>query len=123
MNTTPDVIEEALRAWADGNLDALEGVLDPQVSLRWVEPGPWDCTNRNQVMRLLRQRQTERHGQPPYPVHVTRVDDATYVVSSHSPIDPDGPQPFPVATRVTVADGKVIAMQQYRTDPEWASRT
>ena len=74
-------------------------------------------------MRLLRQRQTERRGQPPYPVHVTRVDDATYVVSSDSPIDPDGPQPFPVATRVMVADGNVIAMQQYRTEAESATHT
>ena len=122
MNT-PDVIEEGLRAWADGNLDALEAVLDPQVSLLWVEPGPWDCTNRDQVMRLLRQRQTERHGQPPYPVHVNRVDDATYVVSSDSPIDPDGPQPFPVATRITVANGKVTEMQQYKTQAQPAVET
>ena len=90
MNASPDVIEEGLRAWAAGNLDALEAVLDPQVSLRWVEPGPWDCTDRDQVMRLLRHRQTERHGQPPYPVHVTRVDGDTYIVSSDSPIDPTG---------------------------------
>jgi hypothetical protein len=64
----PGVTEEGLRAWTDGDLDALEAVLDPQVNLLWAEPGPWDC--------------------------------------------PDGPQPFPVATRVTVADGRVIAMQQ-----------
>jgi ketosteroid isomerase-like protein len=115
VNTSPDVIEEGLRAWAAGHLDALEAVLDPQVSLRWVEPGPWDCTDRDQVMRLLRQRQTERHGQPPYPVQVTRVDGDTYVVSSDSPIDPDGPQPFRVATRITVANGKVTEMQQYKT--------
>jgi ketosteroid isomerase-like protein len=111
----PDVIEEGLLAWAAGDLDALEALLEPQVSLRWVEPGPWDCTNRDQVMRLLRQRQAERYGQPPYPVHVTRVDGDTYVVSSDSPIDPDGLQPFPVATRVTVAHGKVTEMQQYKT--------
>jgi len=30
----------------------------------------------------------------------------------------DGPQSFPVATRITVAGGKVTAMQQYRTDSE-----
>jgi ketosteroid isomerase-like protein len=114
MNT-PDVIEEGLRAWAAGDLDKLEALLDPHVTLRWVEPGPWDCTNRDQVMRLLRQRRAERHGQPPYPVHVTRVDGDTYVVSSDSPIDPNGPQPFPVASRVTVANGKVTEMQQYKT--------
>jgi hypothetical protein len=66
-------------------------------------------------MRPLRQRQAERHGEPPYPVHVTRLDGDTYVMSSDSPIDPDGPQPFPVATRITVANGKVTEMQQYKT--------
>ena len=70
-----------------------------------------------------RQRHTERLGRPPYPVHVTRIDDDTYAVSSDSPIDPDGPQPFPVATRITVGDGKVIEMQQYRTDAKPASGT
>src|SRR5882672_450830 len=118
----PDVIEEGLRAWADGDLDALEAVLDPQVSLRWVEPGPWDCTSRDQVMGLLRQRQTERHGQP-NPVHVTRIDGDTYVVSSDSPIDPDGPQPFGVATRITVANGKETEMQQYKTQTRPAVET
>jgi ketosteroid isomerase-like protein len=122
VNTSPDVIEEGLRAWAAGNLDALEAVLDPQVNLRWVEPGPWDCTDRDQVMRLLRQRQTERHGQPPYRVQVTRVDGDTYVVSSASPIDPDGPQPFRVATRITVANGKVTEMQQYKTKAKRADQ-
>jgi hypothetical protein len=73
----PDVIEEGRRAWAAGNLDAREAIPDPQVSPRWVEPGPSDCTSREQVMRLLRQRHTERHGRPPYPVHVTRVDGDT----------------------------------------------
>ena len=122
MNANPDVIEEGLRAWAAGDLDALEALLDPQVSLLWVEPGPWDCTNRDQVMRLLRQRHTERRGQPPYPVHVTRVDAETYVVSSDSPIDPDGPQPVPVATRITVTNGKVTAMQQYKTETKPANQ-
>jgi ketosteroid isomerase-like protein len=118
MSAGADVIERGLRAWAAGDLDALEAVLDPQVTLRWVEPGPWDCTNRDQVMCLLRQRHTERHGEPPYRVHVTRIDDDTYLVSSDNPIDPDGPRPFLVATRITVAAGKVIEMQQYRTHSE-----
>ena len=122
MNTHPDVIEAGLRAWADGDLQALEAVLDPRVNLLAIEPGPWDCTNRDQVMRLLRQRRTERHGQPSQPVHVSRLDDTTYVVSSGSPIDPDDPQSLRIATRITVTDGKVIQMQQYRADVESANQ-
>jgi len=34
-----DPIEAGLQAWMSGDLDALEAVLDPRVSLRWVEPG------------------------------------------------------------------------------------
>jgi hypothetical protein len=40
----------------------------------------------------------------------------TFVVATENPIDNDGPQPFPVATRITVTGGKVTAMQQYRDD-------
>jgi hypothetical protein len=98
-----ELIERGLTAWADGELDVLETVLDPDVTLRWVAPGEWDCVGRDQVMRLLRQRQAE--GNRAYPVRVERVDEHTFLVSSTKPIDFDGPQPFPVATRVSVADG------------------
>jgi hypothetical protein len=73
-------------------------------------------------MGALRQRQTGRDGQPPYPVHVDRVEADTDVVPSDSPIDPDGPLPFPVATGVTVTNGKVTQMQQYRTEAKSASQ-
>jgi SnoaL-like domain len=116
MTTTPDeLIERGLRAWTAGDLDALEIVLDPAVTLRWVEPGDWDCTGRDEVMRLLRQRRAERN--KAYPVTIEHPDEHTFVVSSMRPVDFDGPQPFPVATRITVAGGRVTAMQQYRTDP------
>jgi hypothetical protein len=109
---TNDLIERGLRAWTAGDLDALEAVLDPAVTLRWVEPGDWDCLGRDQVIRLLRQRQAE--GNAAYPVSIEHVDEHTFIVPSTRPVDVDGPQPFPVATRVSVEGGKVIAMQQYR---------
>ena len=37
---------------------------------------------------------------------------------SDSPIDPDGLQTFLVATRITVANGKVIQMRRVHTDSE-----
>ncbi|MEN3316608.1 MAG: hypothetical protein V7643_9 [Mycobacterium sp.] len=92
----------------------LEAVLDPAVTLTWVEPGEWDCVGREEVMWLLRQRHTE--GNAAYPVNIEHVNEHTFIVSPTKPIDYDGPQPFPVATRITVAAGKVTAMQQYRTD-------
>jgi hypothetical protein len=62
MSQTDDLVERGIRAWAEGDLDALEGVLDPVVTLSWVEPGEWDCTGRDEVMRLLRERQAEGRG-------------------------------------------------------------
>ena len=53
MNQTPDPIDAGLRAWAEGDLDALEILLAPEVSLRAVQPGPCDCTRKGQVMALL----------------------------------------------------------------------
>lgn len=120
-NATDELIERGLRGWTAGDLDALEAVLDPEVTLRWVEPGDGDCTGREQVMRLIRQRQAE--GNRPYPVRIEHLDEQTFIVASAKPIDPDGPQPFPVATRVPVTDGRVTVLQQYRTDDPDTSAT
>jgi hypothetical protein len=38
-SATDELIERGLRALTTGDLDALEAVLDPAVTLRWVEPG------------------------------------------------------------------------------------
>jgi ketosteroid isomerase-like protein len=111
-----DPITIGLRAWMAGDLDALAAILDPEVTLHWVEPGPWNCNGRDEVIDLLRERNAERAGRSPYPVQIERIDDHTVVVSSDAPIDYDGPQPFRVATRVSIAGGKVTAMQQYRSD-------
>ena len=113
MNETPDPIEAGLRAWASGDLDALETVLAPEVSLLAVEPGPWDCVGRDQVMALLRSRRAKR---PAYPVHIRRVDGRTWTVTTDAPVDPDAPEPFPHGTRITVAGGLVTEMRQYRAD-------
>lgn len=114
MDAMTDPIERGLEAWMSGDLDALAAVLDPAVNLRAVEPGPWDCDGREEVMRLLRLRQGA--GTPPYSVHIDRLDRDTYIVRSERPIDPDGPEPFPVATRVSVSRGRVVALHQFRAD-------
>jgi hypothetical protein len=62
---------------------------------------------------VLRRRAAERGDHPEAPVHVARIDDPTYRVPSDEP----GPEPFPVATRVTVTRGRGTAMQQVRAEP------
>lgn len=113
MNPSPDPVEAGLRAWATGDLEALEVLLAPEVSLRAVQPGPWDCAGREQVMALLRRRRAEG---PAYPVRVRQVDEHTWTVTTDAPVDPGGPEPYPHGTRITVAGGRVTAMQQYRAD-------
>ena len=105
-----DPIETGLQAWAEGDLDALEPLLAPDVTLLAVAPGPWDCVGRDQVMSLLRQRRAEGSA---YPVHVRRIDEQTWTVTTDAPADPDGPEPFRHGTRITVEAGLVTAMQQY----------
>lgn len=103
-------IETGLAAWTRGDLDALERVLDPQVTLKAVEPGPWDCANRQEVMALLRLRESQRPPDEPREVKVTRRDDSTFLVSGLGGADG-------TATVVTVADGRVIALQQVSAEP------
>lgn len=98
-------IENGLAAWTRGDLDALEQVLDPQVTLKAVEPGPWDCESREQVMALLRLRESQRPPDKPREMRVTRRDETTFLVSGLG--GREG-----TATMVRVADGRVIALQQ-----------
>jgi hypothetical protein len=77
MNQTDDLIQRGLRVWTEGDLDALESMLDPTVTLRWIEPGEWDCIGRDQVMRLLGERQVQGSG-----THPIRVEYMTSKPSS-----------------------------------------
>ena len=104
---TDDVIQRGLRAWTNGDLDALEVVLDPAVTLGWIEPGEWDCVGRDEVMELLRQRAAGGRAADPRRVEASR---ATVVVSAEQP----GPYGA-AATRISSAHGKVVAMRQYAT--------
>lgn len=103
-----DLVQRGLRAWTHGDLDTLEAVLDPNVTLGGIEPGEWDCVGREQVVQLLRQRAAE--GRTNDPRRVERVDEHTIVVSAEQP----GPYGA-AATRISIARGTVVAMRQYAT--------
>lgn len=114
-SATSELIARGLHAWSTGDLDTLEAVFHPAVTLRTVAPGEWDCVGRDELMWLLRQRQAHTSSALP-PLSVEVLDEQTVIVTSTPPRDAEGWQPFPVATHVTITDGKVVAMQQYRTD-------
>lgn len=105
------VIADGLAAWRRGDLNALEHVLDPAVTLRAIAPGPWDCENRAQVMALLRARQRE-HPERAAAADVTveQLNESTFRVSGIG-------GPTGTATLVTVTAGKVTALQQVSTEP------
>jgi hypothetical protein len=80
VSATDELIGRGLRAWTPGDLEALEPVLDPAVTLRWVEPGDWGCTGHDQVILLLRERHAD--GNAAYPVRIESADENTFIVSS-----------------------------------------
>lgn len=104
MSQTDNLVQRGLQAWIGGDLDALEAVLDPAVTLGWIEPGEWDCTGREEVMRLLRQRAAE--GRTAEPRRVEHIDEHTVLVT------PEQPGPYgAAATRITIAHGNVVAIR------------
>ena len=50
------VARQGFDAWRRGDFDALEAIFAPEVEWHWFEAGDWDCHNRDDVMRTLRQR-------------------------------------------------------------------
>jgi len=110
------IATEGLEAWQRGDFETLESLLDPAVEWRWFEPGEWDCKNREDVMRTLRERYEQgfakgklefKHG----------GEDAIIVVSHPSEIG--GPDwPAETATIMRFHRGKVVAMEDYRTEAD-----
>lgn len=109
-SATGELIERGLRAWLTGDLDSLEAVFDPGVTLRTVPAGEWDCVGLEELAWLLRQRQDQ--GSAAYPLTVEQVDEQTVVVTSTRPAGVEGSQPLRVQTLISVVGGKVVAMSQ-----------
>src|SRR5664279_1430876 len=73
------LLREGLAAWGRGDVDALERLLDPDVTLRAMRPGPWDCDGREQVMDLMRLRAGQKRRDPAAEVTVQRMDQSTFL--------------------------------------------
>ncbi len=108
--------EEGLEAWRRGDFEALEGILDPGLEWRWFEPGDWDCDGRDAVMRTLRERHAQGFARGV--LEFRDAGDESVIVVSH-PSEIGGPEwPAETATVMRFRAGKVVSMQDYRTEQE-----
>lgn len=99
-----------LEAWQQGDLSALEPLLDAEVELLWWEPGEWDCHGREAVMACLRERVAHRGGTGE--VELVQSGEDRLVVSRSQVVD-DGPAAgLKPATVIRFRGGKVVSMRQ-----------
>ena len=110
------IATEGLDAWRRGDFETLEEVLDPDVEWRWFEPGEWDCKNREDVMRTLRERYEQGFAKGKLEFR-DGGEDALIVISHPSEIG--GPEwPAETATIMRFREGKVVLMQDYPSEAE-----
>jgi ketosteroid isomerase-like protein len=111
-----NLAERGLAAWRDGDFATVERLLDPSVEWRWFEPGDWDCRNRQEVMRTLRERHAQ--GFAKGSLDFRDVGDDTVIVVSH-PSEIGGPEwPDETAMVLRFRAGKVVSMQDFPSEPE-----
>jgi ketosteroid isomerase-like protein len=115
-NDPLDVATEGLEAWRRGDFDTLERILDPDVEWGWFEPGDWDCHNRDDVMRTLRERYEQGFAKGKLELKDGGTDEVIVVLH---PSAIDGPGwPEETATVMRFRDGKVVSMRDYRTEAD-----
>ena len=118
MSDSPSlaVAHEGFDAWRRGDFPALEAIFAPDVEWRWFEPGDWDCHNRDDVMRTLRQRHAAGFSKGQLTFHDAGSNKV--VVTAH-PSQIGGPEwPQETSTVILFHEGKVVSMQDYRTEAE-----
>jgi len=110
------VATEGLEAWRNGDFETLERILDPDVEWRSFEPGEWDCRNREDVMRTLRERYEQ--GFAKGRLEFKDGGENAIIVVSH-PSEIGGPEwPDETATLMRFRQARVVSMQDYRTESE-----
>jgi ketosteroid isomerase-like protein len=110
------VAQAGLEAWRRGDFATVERILDPAVEWRWFEPGERDCHGRGAVMQTLRERHAQGFARGALTFRGGGED--TVIVVSH-PSEIGGPEwPAETATVMRFRGGRVVSMQDYRTDQE-----
>jgi ketosteroid isomerase-like protein len=107
-----------------GDLEALEELMAPDLTWHWWERGPWDCNSRDEAIAVIR----ERLGQNAIGElrEVTDLGSGRVLVVTRTrpdselrPADLGLPDDhLETANVVTIRDGKVVALQDYRSQAE-----
>jgi ketosteroid isomerase-like protein len=108
--------QQGLDAWRRGDLSVIEEMLDPSATWRWFEPGDWDCENREDIVRTLRERYDQGFGEG----RMELVDGGPgKVIAVSRPREIGGEEwPAETATVISFREGKVVSMKDYRTRDE-----
>jgi hypothetical protein len=115
---------EGYEAMMHGEIEVVEQLMAPDLTWHWWEHGPWDCQSRDEAMAVIKERMGQRAiGEMR---EVIELDEERVLVvmglRTDSEITPEAlglPEDHDeVANVVTFRDGKVIAMQDFRSKAE-----
>jgi ketosteroid isomerase-like protein len=116
-----EIARDGLEAWRAGDFDRIEETLDPNVEWRAFEPGEWDCHDRNDVMRTLRERYDQ--GFAMGNMEFRDAGGSAVIVVSH-PSEIGGREwPDETATLMEFRGGRVVSMQDYRSEADARAAT
>ena len=115
-NSALELANEGLAAWRRGDADALEALFDPAATWRWFEPGDWDCENREDIVRTLKERYEQGFAEGRMEVLEAGPDT---VIAVSWPREIGGEEwPEETATVISFRGGRVVSMQDHRTRAE-----
>jgi ketosteroid isomerase-like protein len=100
-----ELVRTGFDAFLGGDFDTLRELMDPAAQWLASDPGPWDCQDRETILRMLRERQREG------------------VVTALSEVVPGGEQVLVEVTGpdqracmvITVRDGRIVRMQDHHS--------
>jgi len=113
---TVALARDGFEAWQRGDFATLQTMLDPDVQWRWFEPGEWDCHNRDDVMRTLRDRYQQGFAAGELEF-VDGGEDSVIVVAHPAAVGGDE-WPEETATVISFRQGKATDMRGLRTKEE-----
>ena len=105
------LVSQGLKAWRQGDLSGVEAMLEPTVTWRAFEPGEWDCSNREDVVRTLRERYEQGFGR----ARMELVDAGPgKVIPVSWPREIGGEEwPEEAATVISLRNDRIVSMQDY----------